>query len=102
MIDTFDHLASLERWFFGTFLPRLTEEVLVVLAGRAALSSVWRTDPGWETLIHTVALQNLSVEESCAYLARMGIQEEQCDAVFQVTHGHPLALALASPAFQMC
>ncbi len=100
LIDTFEHLSSLERWLFSTFLPRLNDDVLVVLAGRTARSPAQRIDSGWETLIQTIALHNLSSEESRTYLARMGIQEAHHEAVFEFTHGHPLALTLTAAVAQ--
>ncbi len=94
LIDTFEHLASLERWLFTTFLPQLSDEVLVVVAERNPLSAVWRTDPGWQPLLRTISLRNLSPDASLAYFRQSGIPDDQHRALFQLTHGNPLALAL--------
>jgi hypothetical protein len=99
LFDTYEALAPLDRWISESFLPQLPEHVLVVLAGRNAPSASWRSDPGWQTIIRTVALRNLSPEESRAYLVKRSIPVEQHQVVLDFTHGHPLALSLVADVF---
>lgn len=99
MIDTYERLAPLDPWLRQTFLPQLPEGVLIVLAGRNPPSPAWRTDPGWQTLIHTVSLRNLSTDESRTFLAKRAIPEQQHSAVLNFTRGHPLALSLVADIF---
>jgi hypothetical protein len=96
MIDTFEALAPLERWFSEEFLPRLPCRVLVVVAGRNPPSLVWRGGPGWEALLRVVPMRNLDPSESRAYLAARGLLDERQDRVIGFTHGHPFALALVA------
>lgn len=99
MIDTYERLAPLDPWLRQTFLPQLPESVLIVLAGRNPPSPAWRTDPGWQTLIHTVSLRNLSTDESRTFLAKRAIPEQQHSSVLNFTRGHPLALSLVADIF---
>lgn len=99
LVDTFESLASIETWLREVFLPELPENVLVVLAGRNPPEPGWRLDPGWQSILHTLALRNLNPAESRAYLDKRDIPGEQQQAVLDFTHGHPLALSLVADAF---
>lgn len=98
-VDTYEILVPLDNWLCETFLPQLPENVLTVLAGRNPPATVWRADPGWRTLIRTLALRNLAPEETRDYLSRQSIPADQHNAVLEFTHGHPLALSLLSDVF---
>lgn len=93
-IDTFEAVQVLERWLFTTFLPQLSDQILVVMGSRQPLSAHWRTNPGWETLCRTIRLRNFTRDESYAFLEATAIPEDAYDAVLQNTHGHPFALTL--------
>lgn len=99
LVDTYETLGPLDEWLRETFLPQLPENTLVVLASREALGPAWRADPGWHNLIRTVALRNLSPDESRAYLDRREVPPDQHRAVLDFTHGHPLALSLVADVF---
>jgi hypothetical protein len=99
MLDTYEAIAPLDSWLRDTFLPQLPENVLVVISGRNSPSQGWRSDPGWQTMIRTLPLRNLSPEESRAYLLKRHIPPEQHQAVLDFTHGHPLALSLVADVF---
>jgi hypothetical protein len=99
LIDTYESLAPLDDWLRESFLPQLPENVLVVIAGRQPPSPAWRGDPGWQTLVRTLPLRNLSAEEGRTYLIRRGVPADQCDAVLDFTHSHPLALSLVAEMF---
>ena len=96
LIDTYKTLTPLDAWLRETFLPELPGQSLVVIAGRNAPASAWRTDPGWQDLVRIVSLRNLRPEDSRAYLHARGIPEDRHPAVLAFTHGHPLALALVA------
>jgi hypothetical protein len=96
VIDGYEHLAPLDDWLRNTFLPQLPDNLLLVLASRGAPSPGWQTDPGWQTLIRTLALRNLSPEESRAYLARREVPPAEHQKVLDFTHGHPLALSMVA------
>jgi AAA ATPase domain len=96
LLDTTELLTALDRWIREELLPRLGADTVAVLAGREPPSTTWRTDPGWQGLVHTVALQNLSAADSAALLERRGVPSDQVAEAFAFTRGHPLALALVA------
>lgn len=100
LIDTFERLRPLEGWLRNTFFPQLPEQVLIVLAGRNGLAPEWYLDPGWRSLICRIALRNLSAKESQRYLSQQGVPAAEQEAVFNFTHGHPLALSLIADVFR--
>jgi hypothetical protein len=99
LLDTYELLTPLDHWLRETLLLQLPEQVLIVLAGRQPPSIAWRTDPGWQTLMHMLALPNFSPEESRTYLAKRAIPSEQHQRMLEFTHGHPLALSLVVDLF---
>lgn len=100
LIDTVELLHPLDGWLQDTFLPQLPANMLVVMAGRNPPSPRWRSDPGWQTLMHVIPLRNLRPEESVAYLVRRQVRASQHTAVLNFTHGHPLALSLVADMFE--
>ncbi len=99
LIDTYELIDSLDEWLREAFLPQLSENSLVVLAGRQPPSAAWRGDPGWQALVHTLPLRNLTPDESRTYLTRREIPPARHQAVLDFTHGHPLALSLVADVF---
>lgn len=96
LLDTYELMAPLDNWFRETFLPELSSQSLVVIAGRNAPEAHWRTDIEWAELTQIVSLRNLRPEESQTYLAARGIPADHYGNVLAFTHGHPLALALVA------
>ncbi|WP_309715323.1 hypothetical protein, partial [Armatimonas sp.] len=99
-VDGYEAAQSLEGWLRGVFLPSLSGETLVVLAGRKPVAPAWRSDPQWQGLVRTLPLRNLSPDESREFLQRNGIPEEIHEALLAATHGYPLALTLAKEVFE--
>ncbi|MDZ8109906.1 MAG: ATP-binding protein [Nostoc sp. DedQUE12a] len=99
LIDTYEAIAELDEWLREVFLPHLSINTLIVVAGRNPPSSPWRSDPGWQALIHTLPLHNLTPEESQIYLTTQEIPTTQHQAILDFTHGHPLALSLVADLF---
>ncbi|MCB9592600.1 MAG: AAA family ATPase [Sandaracinaceae bacterium] len=95
-IDTYELLAPLDAWVRDELAPALPEHTTLLLAGRDPPSTPWRADPGWSALLATVALGNLSPEESGRLLAARAVPEAMHGAVHALTYGHPLALALVA------
>lgn len=96
LIDTYETLAPLDAWLRETFLPQLSAESLVVIAGRTPPAPAWRTELDWADLVHRVALGNLAPEESRSYLTARGIPDDRHPEALAFTRGHPLALALVA------
>ncbi len=99
LIDTYEAIAQLDEWLREVFLPHLSVNTLIVLAGRNPPSSAWCSDPGWQALIHTLPLQNLTSDESQTYLTTRDIPATQHHSILNFTHGHPLALSLVADVF---
>jgi hypothetical protein len=96
LIDTFEVLHALDDWLREELLPTVSEEWIVVLAGRYAPSAGWRGDLGWQEITRALPLRNLTPEESRALFDEQGIPAEEQDAILRFTHGHPLALSLVA------
>ena len=45
-LDTYEAFGLLDTWLRQTFLPRLPDTVLTVMAGREAPSAAWLNQPG--------------------------------------------------------
>jgi hypothetical protein len=99
LVDTYETLAPLITWMNESFLPRLPENLLLVLASRNPPEPSWRVDPGWQRLVRPVRLKNLSREDSQAYLSKREVPEDQHEDILEFTHGHPLALSLVADVF---
>ena len=98
-IDTFEVLISLEHWLYNSFFASLSDQIIIVLAGRNGPSSIWSSNPGWQSVIKKMPLRNLSPDEIRTYLFKTGVPEEHHNPVVEYTHGHPLALSLLSDLY---
>ena len=102
LVDTYEQLAPIDGWLREVVLPELPTDILVVLAGREPPSLAWRTDPGWQSLVRTLPLRNLTPAESRTYLTACNVPADQHPVVLAFTHGHPLALSLVWPCWGDC
>ena len=100
LVDTYENLEPLDGYLRDTFLPRLSDDTLVVLAGRVPPSESWRGDLGWQNMVRAVSLRNLAPAESRAFLEQRAVPAAQHPAVLDFTHGHPLALSLVADLFE--
>lgn len=98
-LDTYENLSALDDWLRESFLPQLSDNILVAIASRLAPSAPWRSDPGWQALVKIIPLRNLSPEESKIYLSNRNIPQSEHQGVLDFTHGHPLALSLVADDF---
>ncbi|HEX6359639.1 ATP-binding protein [Actinophytocola sp.] len=96
LIDTFEHCQRLEPWLRDTFLLRLADGALVVLASRVAPDAEWSLDPGWAQLFTQLVVRPLDAAQSDALLAARGVPVEQRGAFVAFAGGSPLALSLAA------
>jgi hypothetical protein len=96
LIDTFEEMADLTRFLQQEFLPSLDQRVRVALAGRHAPGNAW-TRAGWDALLQTLPLSQLSRGDALELLRRRGIDREPlAESIVSATGGLPLALALAA------
>jgi len=99
LIDTYELLSPLDDWLREIFLPQLPEHVLTVLACRHAPAPAWRSDPGWQPLLHILPLRNLSPQEGRSYLAQRSVPADDLQGVLDFTHSYPLALSLVADLY---
>lgn len=99
LLDTYEVWSGLDNWLREEFLPQLSENALVAMAGREPLSPGWQADAGWQMLVRQIPLRNLSPEEGRNFLERRAIPVEQHRTVLDFTHGYPLALSLVADLF---
>ncbi|GAA1909229.1 ATP-binding protein [Streptantibioticus ferralitis] len=95
LVDTFEAYQPIEDWLRDRFLPRLPTGSVVVLAGRQPPGVGW-VDPGWDEVLRTVVLADLSPEDAVAMLTARGVPAALHGAVVAFAKGHPLALSLAA------
>lgn len=98
-IDTYELMESLDNWMREAFLPQLSDNILVVIAGRQPPAMAWRSDSAWQSLLHPLALRNLSSRESLSYLTNRFIPPSEHEAALRFTHGYPLALSLIADVY---
>lgn len=99
LVDTYELLAPLDDWLREVFLPELPQGTLFVTASRHGPNHAWRSDPGWQPLIRTLPMRNLSPEEGRAYLTLRAIPPQELQAVLDFTHSYPLALSLVADLY---
>lgn len=98
-IDTFEKLRPIDDWVRTDFLPQLPAQVFTVICGRYGPSMNWLADGGWQAIMKSVQLRNLSREESTEYLQRRQSPAEHIQTILDFTHGHPLALSVVADTF---
>ncbi|MFB4317764.1 ATP-binding protein [Actinomadura sp. 21ATH] len=96
LIDALDHCQGLEGWLVDRFLPSLSPETLVVLAGREAPSPTWTADVAWSELLAVVPLGDLDPAEAERLLELRGVTSGLRHRILDFAGGHPLALSLAA------
>ncbi len=98
-IDTYEKLSPLDDWMRQVFLPQMPDNVLTVLSGRKAPSKNWVLDQGWQQLMKTLQVRNLSPAESKSFLQKRNVPESEADKIMDFTHGHPLALSVVADMY---
>jgi DNA-binding winged helix-turn-helix (wHTH) protein len=95
VIDHYESLGLLDAWLCHELAPRLPDHVRLVVAGRDGPS------PGWgatvdEGPVRHLRLGVLSLEESMALLAAMGVPVDQRQDLATLAGCHPLALQVGA------
>ncbi len=94
LIDGYELLDKLDRWFREVFLPARPAGSVTVLAGRSPPRPEWRLDLGWQRLARVHELGALPPEESQALLEGLGVPRHHVESMARLGRGHPLALAM--------
>ncbi len=98
-IDTYEKLNPIDDWIRQEFLPQMPDNVLTVVSGRRQPSKKWIVDQGWQQLMKTLHIRNLSPAESREFLIRRSLPETELDKILDFTHGHPLALNVVADMY---
>ena len=98
ILDTYELFRLMDTWLRRVFIPTLPDNVRVVLCGREAPVSAWRTSQEWEGLFHSIPLGPLNDEDALELLSYSGVKAEHAGRINRLAHGHPLALRLVSSA----
>ncbi|MDF2837753.1 MAG: LuxR family transcriptional regulator, partial [Paenibacillus sp.] len=93
--DHYEKAGEFDRWLRESFLPYLSSEILIVIAGRFPLAGPWRQSPSLRRLIVSLPLAELAYGEVRDFVRRQGISDPlRADAIWTASHGHPLTLSL--------
>jgi hypothetical protein len=98
LVDGYELLSRLDRWFREHLVPSLPADSVVVLAGREPPDAGWSADPGWRQLLRRLDLAVMPPAESVELLCRLGVPEDQRDRLAALGRGHPLTLTLLAEA----
>lgn len=98
LIDSYEWLTPLDRWFREELVPARPRESVTVIAGRDAPSAGWRTDPGWRELLWAHELTGLNRAEGDELLSLRGVPANEREAISRLGRGHPLVLAMLAEA----
>ena len=93
LVDGYELLSPLDRWFRTEFLPARPAGAVTVVAGREAPAAAWWLDPGWRRLVSVHRLDELDDPDSRDLLLGLGVTD-QVDRLAQLGRGYPLALAM--------
>ena len=96
ILDTHELLRLLDPWLRQTFVPALSDNVRMVVSGREAPMSRWRSGLGG--LFRGLPLENLPRGEAEALLVKEGLDRDAAERVYRLARGHPLSLRLAASA----
>lgn len=96
LLDTAENLRLLDTWLWDIFLSNLPAQTFFVMAGRDPLPLKRLSDPGWQEIVRSVPLRNLTNDERHQYLTKRNIPTTQHQTILSFTHGHPFALSLVA------
>ncbi|MDP7104232.1 MAG: AAA family ATPase [SAR202 cluster bacterium] len=95
-LDTYELFGLLDTWLRQVFIPALSDNVRVILAGREPPILTWNLAPEWQGLFGAMSLEPLNDEEAIDLLTRTGVTESDSRRIKRIAKGHPLALKLAA------
>ncbi|MFQ5897851.1 MAG: winged helix-turn-helix domain-containing protein [Candidatus Methylomirabilia bacterium] len=95
-LDTYEVFRLMDTWLRQVFVPALSDNVRVMLFGRAPPVSAWLTSAGWQGLFRGMTLGPLGEREAIECLWRLGVRKQDARRINRFARGHPLALKLAA------
>jgi DNA-binding CsgD family transcriptional regulator len=94
-LDTYEEMGSIDYWLRETFMVKLNQHVLILVAGRLPLQNAWSANPAWARLILKLQLSDLAHASVVEYLHRCNLHEEQQgNIIWNISKGYPLTLSL--------
>ena len=97
-LDTYETFGLMDTWLRHKFVPALSEDIFIIIAGRQAPNPAWFTSPGWQGLFREIELRELSADDAQKMLESRGLTPPQVERVESFAQGYPLALELAAAA----
>ncbi|GIF68787.1 hypothetical protein Ais01nite_68220 [Asanoa ishikariensis] len=94
LVDGYEELSPIDDWLRDEFVPGLSADTVVVLAGCDPPAAPWRTDAGWRRLVAVHQLDHFDSAESTDLLAHAGVAPEIRSHLAELGQGHPLTIAL--------
>jgi hypothetical protein len=95
LIDTYERMAALDGYLRRGLLPSLTDQAVVVIAGRRPPSAAWFAG-GWEGIAVELELGTMATADAIELLAAHGLSDGRAPGVADWAAGSPLALTLAA------
>jgi DNA-directed RNA polymerase specialized sigma24 family protein len=96
LIDELDGQHDPETWLREVVLPAFPLGAVVVVAARLAPAVRWRTEPGWDAMLRTIALGPLAAGEAGALLEKHRVPAPRRADLLALADGNPLALRVAA------
>lgn len=94
VLDAFERLSPLARWFFEAQLPHAGSCLCIVLTTRQRLDARLRSDLAIQLDSTEIVLPNLSFEEAATTLVKARVPEALHASIYAASQGHPLVLSL--------
>lgn len=94
VLDAFERLSPLARWFFEAQLPHAGSRLCIVLTTRQRLEARLRSDLAIQLDSIEITLPNLSPEEATTTLRKARVPEALHASIYAASQGHSLVLSL--------
>jgi hypothetical protein len=98
VVDTYELLRLLDTWMRQAFVHLLPSNARLVLASRDIPVHGWHSLSAGVRRFQHLTLDVLEREDALALLKALGVPGPRGEALYRVTLGHPLAIALAAAA----
>ncbi|HEX4897743.1 MAG TPA: winged helix-turn-helix domain-containing protein [Candidatus Limnocylindrales bacterium] len=100
LLDHYEVLRLVDTWLRQVFVPRLPDNVRVVIAGREPPLAAWLTAPELTGAVDRLPLAPLHPDDAIGLFAELGVPEARARRLNATVRGHPLAIHLAAAAAQ--
>lgn len=97
VLDTYEVFRLFDSWLQG-FIPLLSDNVRIVLAGREPPMTGWASAFG--SLFRSLPLGGLPQNDAESLLRQAGVDGVDAERIDRFARGHPLSLKLAASALQ--